>query len=309
MNDNTTSQNSASYTVAAFYKFIPLPDYAEMRGPLRTLCDLHLVRGTILLSPEGINGTVAGLPDGISQVLAYLRSDSRLADLEHKESTNSKIPFRRMKVRLKSEIMGLGAPRTNPLQRVGTYVQADDWNALIDDPDVLVIDTRNDYEVAVGTFARAVNPNIKTFRQFTDYVESELDPKKHTKVAMFCTGGIRCEKASSFLLSKGFPEVHHLKGGILKYLETVDPEQSLWRGECFVFDERVALDHDLSSSGLQRCFGCGAPTTDDDRKSPHFEPGISCPACYPTLDDKTRARRAMRQSQHELAKQSKVPPA
>ena len=287
-------------TVATFYKFVPLPDFAEMRKPFRDLCNSEEVYGTILLSPEGVNATIAGPRSGVANVLARLRSDPRLNDLEHKESVTHEMPFRRMKVRLKKEIMGLGQPLTNPLNTVGHYVKPEDWNSLIQDPDVLLIDTRNDYEVAVGTFPGAIDPHLKTFREFAEFVAENLDRTKHTKVAMFCTGGIRCEKASSFMLDHGFPEVFHLQGGILKYLETVPSEQSLWAGECFVFDERVAVDHGLKATGLQRCFGCGSPTTEDDRLSEKFEAGISCPACHDVMTPKARARREMRQAQHQM---------
>lgn len=228
--------------VAAFYHFTDLPDYETMSSPLKEFCDVHQLKGTILLAKEGINSTIAGSREAIDAVLAYLRNDPRLHDLAHKESYCQGIPFQRMKVRLKKEIVTLGVPDIDPRYRVGTYVDPKDWNALIADPDVIVIDTRNNYEVEFGTFKGAVNPSLETFGEFPNYVQDQLNPEKHQKVAMFCTGGIRCEKASAYMLSQGFGEVYHLKGGILKYIEEVPIEESIWEGECFVFDDRVSID-------------------------------------------------------------------
>lgn len=228
--------------VAAFYHFTDLPDYESLQAPLKQFCDDRQLKGTILLAKEGINSTIAGKREAIDALLAYLRSDPRLQDLEHKESYCQGIPFQRMKVRLKKEIVTLGVPDIDPRHRVGKYVEPKDWNALIADPEVIVIDTRNSYEVEFGTFKGAVDPNIEVFGQFPNYVKEQLDPEKHQKVAMFCTGGIRCEKASAYMLSQGFREVYHLKGGILKYIEEVPPEESVWEGECFVFDDRVSID-------------------------------------------------------------------
>ena len=228
--------------VAAFYHFTDLPDYETMSSPLKEFCDTHQLKGTILLAKEGINSTIAGSREAIDAVLAYLRNDPRLHDLAHKESYCQGIPFQRMKVRLKKEVVTLGVPDIDPRYRVGTYVDPKDWNALIADPDVIVIDTRNNYEVEFGTFKGAVNPSLETFGEFPNYVQDQLNPEKHQKVAMFCTGGIRCEKASAYMLSQGFNEVYHLKGGILKYIEEVLIEESIWEGECFVFDDRVSID-------------------------------------------------------------------
>ncbi len=228
-------------TVAAIYKFVKLPDCAALRAPLLAQCNALDITGTLLLAEEGINGTIAGTRAGIDRILQYLRSDPRLADLGHKESAADHPPFYRMKVKLKKEIVTMGVPGIDPTERVGHYVKPEDWNALISDPDVLLVDTRNDYEVAVGTFKGAVDPRITTFREFPDYVKKHFNPDKQPRVAMFCTGGIRCEKASAYMLQQGFPEVYHLQGGILKYLENVPAEQSLWQGECFVFDQRVAV--------------------------------------------------------------------
>jgi UPF0176 protein len=238
-----------TYKVAALYQFVPLPDFRELKDPLHRLCQDLGIRGTLLLAHEGINGTVAGLDEAVDILMAKLRSGplfaGRLDNLELKYSTASEMPFKRMKVRLKKEIVTLGDPQTDPLRRVGTYVSPDEWNRLLDEPGIVVLDTRNDFEVGMGTFAGAVDPRIARFSEFKDFVRNELDPARHKRVAMFCTGGIRCEKASSYMLAQGFEEVFHLKGGILKYLEDVPQTESRWNGECFVFDERVALGHGL----------------------------------------------------------------
>lgn len=290
--------------IAAFYHFTNLPDYTEMRLPLQQFCITHEVKGTILLAPEGINGTIAGPRPGIDAVFAHLRSDPRMATLEHKESfvdPAEEEPFYRMKVRLKREIVALGLPEVNPNEQVGTYVDPHEWNALISDPEVLVIDTRNDYEYVVGTFRGAINPETRAFREFPAYVRQNLDPKKYKKVAMFCTGGIRCEKATSFMLLEGFEEVYHLKGGILKYLEEVNPEESLWEGECFVFDNRVTVDHYLQPGNYAMCYACKRPLSDEDMESPDYEEGISCPYCVHNLTPEKRVGLAERQKQVKLA--------
>jgi len=238
-----------TYKVAALYQFVPLPDFRELREPLHGLCLELGIRGSLLLAQEGINGTVAGTEEAIDALVAELRDGAlfkgRLDNLELKFSTAAEMPFKRMKVRLKKEIVTLGDPQTDPLRRVGTYVSPGDWNRLLDEPGIVLLDTRNDFEVEMGTFEGAVDPRIKRFSEFKDFVKNELDPKRHRKVAMFCTGGIRCEKASSYMLAQGFEEVFHLKGGILKYLEEVPETESRWNGGCFVFDERVALGHGL----------------------------------------------------------------
>lgn len=253
-----------SVTVTAFYKFVAVADPSALREDLRAFAGARGIKGTILIAPEGINGTVAGADSGIRELLAHLRADPRFADLVSKESCADAPPFGRLKVRLKREIVTLRRPEADPTERVGTYVPPDEWNALISDPDVLVLDTRNAYEVAIGTFRRAVDPETRTFGEFPDFVDAHLDPARHTRVAMFCTGGIRCEKASAYLLAKGFPEVYHLEGGILKYLETVAPEDSLWQGACFVFDERVALEHSVTPGTHVMCRACGAPVAEGD---------------------------------------------
>ena len=253
-----------SYKVAAFYQFVALPDFENLREPLRNMCVALDIRGIILLAAEGINGTVAGRVAAINALMNQLQHgalfDGRLNNLELKFSAAANMPFNRMKVRLKKEIVRLGDPETDPNAQVGTYVDATDWNALIKQDDVLVLDTRNAFEVEMGTFEGAVDPHITRFGEFPDFAGKSLDPNKHTKIAMFCTGGIRCEKASSYLLSQGFKEVYHLKGGILKYLEEIPEDQSLWRGECFVFDQRIALGHGLSERQVLR--GDGADHTD-----------------------------------------------
>jgi len=226
--------------VAALYKFVTLEDFHELREPLLDACREAETCGTLLLAREGINGTIAGSRAGIDRVLAYLRSDPRLADLEHKESVDESMPFYRMKVKLKKEIVTMGVPGIDPNEAVGTYVSPGDWNELLSDPEVLLIDTRNDYEYGIGSFRGAIDPRTTTFREFPEFVRTHLDPRKQKKVAMFCTGGIRCEKASAFMLKEGFEEVYHLQGGILKYLEEVPEQDSIWEGECFVFDNRVA---------------------------------------------------------------------
>jgi UPF0176 protein len=286
--------------VAALYKFVSLPDFAEKQDPLLSYCQSQGIKGTILLAAEGINGTIAGSRQGVDSVLAFLRSDPRLADLEHKESYSQTQPFERLKVRLKAEIVTMGLPEVDPNQQVGTYVSPQEWNDLICDPEVIVIDTRNDYEVNIGTFKTAQNPQTKSFREFPEYVSKNLDPNQHKKVALFCTGGIRCEKASAFMLSQGFTEVYHLKGGILKYLESVPAEESLWEGECFVFDERVAVRHGLELGSHELCFCCGYPISEEDKASPQYEEGISCPHCFDSLTPEKRLRQQEKWKQYRL---------
>jgi len=279
-----------SVIVATLYKFVKLLDYAEKQQPLLSVCEAQRIKGTILLAQEGINGTIAGSRQGIDVVMNFLRSDSRFQDLEYKESTAESPPFQRMKVRLKNEIVTLGVPEVNPSEQVGTYVNPKDWNQIISDPEVTVIDTRNNYEVSIGTFRRAENPQTESFREFPEYVHNNLNPDKNKKVAMFCTGGIRCEKATSYLISQGFEQVYHLKGGILKYLEEVPKEQSLWEGECFVFDERIAVVHGLEPGSYDMCPSCGYPISEHDKASPKYEEGISCPHCFDHLTEEKKAK-------------------
>ncbi|WP_439102674.1 oxygen-dependent tRNA uridine(34) hydroxylase TrhO [Congregibacter sp.] len=288
--------------VAALYKFVALEDYEALREPLLEQCRVHGLKGTLLLAGEGINGTVAGSREAMDAVLAWLRSDPRLKDLDHKESLHDEQPFLRMKVKLKKEIVTMGVPQVDPNRVVGTYVTPGQWDGVLADPDVTLIDTRNDYECAIGSFRGAVDPGITTFRDFPAWVEENLDPDKNSKVAMFCTGGIRCEKASSYLLEQGFDEVYHLKGGILKYLEDVPPESSSWEGECFVFDDRVAVNHNLERGSYDQCFACRHPINAEDLRSDHYVKGVSCPHCIDKQSDEQRARFAERQRQVELAK-------
>ncbi len=293
-----------SQVVATFYKFVQLEDYVNLKQTLLAYCQQQEIKGTILLAAEGINGTIAGKRNNIDAVLAWLRQDARLADLEHKESLAESPPFKRMKVKIKKEIVTIGKPDVNPSQKVGTYVKPSDWNQVIADPDTIVIDTRNDYEVKIGTFKGAINPQTESFRQFTDYANQNLDPNKQKKVAMFCTGGIRCEKASSYLLSQGFKEVYHLQGGILKYIEEIPAKESLWQGECFVFDERVTVKHGLAPGSYHLCYACGHPISAADLASPHYEENVSCPHCYHALtpEKETRQREKQRQRQQNKSK-------
>jgi UPF0176 protein len=286
--------------IAAFYKFVSLDDYQNRRQPLLNLCQQHNIKGTILVAAEGINGTIAGTRSSIDTILAALRSDPCFADLEHKESTATKSPFDRLKVRLKREIVTFGIPTVNPSNLVGTYVKPQDWNELIANPDVLVIDTRNQYEVEIGSFAGSIDPHTDSFTEFPAYVAAHLDPQQHKQIAMFCTGGIRCEKATSYLLSQGFENVYHLQGGILKYLEEIPAAQSQWEGECFVFDDRVAVTHGLEPGTHQLCWGCGNPISQSDLTDLDYEPGICCPRCYATITPEQRASRTERWRQLQL---------
>lgn len=288
--------------VAALYRFVSLPDYRALREPLLDTCLANDVRGTLLLAAEGINGTIAGPRAGIDAVLAHLRADPRLAPLEHKESFDDHQPFYRMKVKLKKEIVTMGVEGIDPNRKVGQYVKPAQWNALVNDPEVVMIDTRNDYECEIGSFRGAIDPKTTNFRQFPQWVKDNLNPEQHRKVAMFCTGGIRCEKASAYMLEAGFEEVYHLEGGILKYLEEVPQEQSTWEGECFVFDNRVAVDHSLEKGSYDQCYGCRRPVSAQDKASEQYQPGICCPACFDTLTDDQRSRFAERQKQMQLAR-------
>ncbi len=291
------------FVVAALYKFVALPDYEELQGKLLDLCQRNGIQGTLLLAEEGINGTVSGTREAIDALLGFLKTDTRFKDLQHKEALYEKQPFYRMKVRLKKEIVTLGAPGLNPREAVGTYVKPKDWNSLISEPDILLIDTRNDYEVEVGTFRGAINPETKTFREFKKFVEEKLDPVRDKKIAMFCTGGIRCEKSTSYLLSKGFENVYHLEGGILQYLEEVPKEKSSWEGECFVFDQRVTVNHDLEKGSYDQCYACRYPITEEEKASPLYIEGVSCPRCHDSLSADQKKRFADRQKQIRLAKE------
>ncbi len=296
------SLDAPSTQVAALYRFVRLEDFENLRAPLLEFCEARGIRGTLLLAEEGINGTIAGTEQAISQVLAYLKRDNRLADLDCKFSYNTDRPFLRMKVKLKKEIVTMGRPGIDPNQCVGRYASPEQWNALIDDPDCLVIDTRNDYEVEIGTFQGAINPNTTSFREFPEWVEENLDPRKHKKVAMFCTGGIRCEKSTSLLVSMGFEDVWHLQGGILNYLEKTPVEQTRWDGECFVFDSRVSVDHYLEKGSYDQCYACRFPIDDAQKASDLFVPGVSCPRCHDAHSEQQRQRFTERQKQISLAR-------
>ncbi len=291
------------FVVAALYKFVDLPDHAGWQSRLQALCEAHAVRGTLLLAHEGINGTICAPGDGMAAVLDWIEAEPRLEGLSLKFSAAPEQAFLRMKVRLKREIVTLGRPEINPSHTTGTYVEPRDWNRLVDDPDVMVIDTRNGYETAIGTFDGAVDPQTDSFREFPEWAARlAADPDRPRKLAMFCTGGIRCEKASALMQDMGFEEVFHLKGGILKYLEEVPAEDSRWQGECFVFDGRVAVDHALRPGRYDMCHACRMPLSDDDKAHPAYAPGVSCHHCLDMTDEASRARFAERQRQITLAR-------
>ncbi|MEE9425618.1 MAG: rhodanese-related sulfurtransferase [Methylococcales bacterium] len=291
-----------NYVVATMYKFVQLSNFKELRAVLHQCCVEQEIKGTILLAEEGLNGTIAGRRESIDNVLTYLRLDQRLADLQTKQSLVAEMPFLRMKVKLKKEIVTMGVPETDPAQLNGQRIDAKDWNALISDPDVLLVDTRNEYEYSIGTFKHAISPETQTFREFPAYVKQHLNPHKHKKIAMFCTGGIRCEKSTNYLLKQGFENVFHLNGGILKYLEEVPENESLWEGECFVFDGRVSVDHNLQEGEYEQCFACRRPVSVEDMQSEYYSEGISCPHCIDTVSEQSRLRFAERQHQITLAK-------
>ena len=292
----------AYFLTAALYKFVELPDFADLKAPLLDCCNNNQVKGTILLASEGINGTIAGSSEGVQAVLAFLRSDPRFADLVHKESFSEKAPFYRLKIRLKREIVTMGIPDINPRLMAGKYVKPDEWNKLLDDPDVVVVDVRNDFEVSMGTFEGAINPKTKSFSELPEWVLRETVLRNKPKVAMFCTGGIRCEKSTAFLRTQGFDEVYHLEGGILKYLETVPEAESRWEGECFVFDERVSVGHGLKSGNYELCRGCRHPISQEDKASELFVLGVSCPHCHDSKTETKKQGLSERQRQIELAK-------
>lgn len=292
-----------STLVCALYKFVALKNFESMRQPLHDTMLEHGIKGTLLLAEEGINGTVSGSQKGIDALLAWLNNDDRLNPISFKMSEHSEQPFYRTKVKLKKEIVTMGVEGIDPRHTVGTYVKPQDWNALIADPEVTVIDTRNEYEIGIGTFKHAINPHTESFREFPSYVSESMDPAKQKKVAMFCTGGIRCEKSTAYLKEQGFEEVYHLEGGILKYLEDVPKSESLWEGDCFVFDNRVAVNHNLEKSDYEQCYACRLPITVEDMHSDQYESGVSCPKCYGKHTDEQIARFREREKQVELAKQ------
>lgn len=307
---NEQARDAAAFKVAALYLFVALPDFEALRAPLTEFCDARQIKGTLLLAREGINGTVAGSPAAIDELISYLKTDNifhnRLAPVDVKYSLSDKAPFRRLKVRLKTEIVTLRAPEADPTQQVGTYVDPQNWNEIISDPEMVVIDTRNDYEVAIGTFKGALDPETKSFTEFKDWVATHLDPTETRKVAMFCTGGIRCEKASSYMMAHGFEEVYHLKGGILRYLEEQPEAESLWEGGCFVFDDRVAVGHDLKPQDFLLCHACRQPLSKEDRAHPDYEIGVQCSYCVNSRSEAERARARERQKQMTLARSKGV---
>ena len=293
----------STIVICALYKFVRLENFTDLREPLLAKMLALELRGTLLLADEGINGTVAGTRTSIDNLLAYLNADERLNGLVHKESFTDEQPFNRTKVKLKKEIVTMGVQGIDPKKVVGTYIKPEDWNDLISDPDVILIDTRNDYEYQVGTFKNAVNPNTESFREFPDYVAQNLDKNAHKKIAMFCTGGIRCEKSTAYMLEQGFEEVYHLEGGILKYLEHVSADNTLWEGECFVFDERVTVDHDLQPGSYKQCHACRLPITEQDMLDAKYQAGVSCPSCFDRVTPEAKQRFAEREKQMQLAKQ------
>lgn len=288
------------WTIATFYKFTSLPEAARLRSPLLQCCQQLGLCGTILLAPEGINATVAGTEMAILSLLQYLQQETAIGAISYQTTTSHQRPFERMKVKLKAEIVTLGCPEADPARQVGTYVAPQDWNRVITTPDTVLLDTRNDFEVKIGSFKGAINPQTRSFREFPDYVKTHLNPRRQPRVAMFCTGGIRCEKASAYLLSQGFETVYHLQGGILNYLQQVPETESLWTGECYVFDQRIAVDHTLTPGHYQMCLACGHPIHARDQQSPDYKPGIACPHCYTSLTPHRRARLQERQRQRQL---------
>ena len=274
-----------TYKVAALYKFTPIEDIETLRKAIYAFADKHApsICGTLLLAPEGINGTIAAAPNEMDTIIEFLDDLLKVNEGELKYSSAEEQPFNRFKVRPKKELITIRKPEANPNKQVGEYVEAEDWNDLLNDPDVIVLDTRNDYETKVGIFEGAVDPGTKIFTEFPEWVDKNLDPTKHKKVAMYCTGGIRCEKASSYMLAHGFENVYHLKGGILKYLETVNKEDSKWEGDCFVFDQRVSVGHGLQEGDWKVCHACREPLSTEDCEREEFEHGISCHHCIETL--------------------------
>ena len=289
-------------TICALYKFTRLDDFEEIQGSLKIFLESLNIRGTLLLAKEGVNGTISGDNDSIMKSLDYLQKDERLVGLEYKFSYSEKPPFKRLKVKLKKEIVTLGVSNIDPIFSSGTYVKPADWNELVNDPDVILIDTRNNYEFEIGSFKGSINPNTETFREFPAYTKNNLEKYRDKKIAMFCTGGIRCEKSTAYLKSKGFENVFHLQGGILKYLEEVKEDESLWEGECFVFDDRVAVKHNLELGKYDQCHACRFPITDEDKEHPHYEKGASCPRCYGTKNSSQVSRYRERERQVQLAK-------
>jgi len=298
--------NTTETIVATFYKFVDWDDFKSLKSLLDKVCNKAGTVGTILLAPEGINGTISGTAQGVQAVLEFLSCDQRLVGLTPKYSTATGKTFKRMKIKIKKEIVSMGKAEVKPAKVTGEYISPEAWNDVIADPDTVVVDARNYYEHSVGTFTNSIQPNTKSFREFPEWVDQELKPmmnEKTKKIAMFCTGGIRCEKASSYLLKEGFEEVLQLQGGIQKYLQEVKPEESLWQGECFVFDDRVSLQHGLIEGDFDMCHACRMPIDENDKVSEHFIEGVSCPNCYNLHSEERKERFVERQKQIELAKQ------
>jgi UPF0176 protein len=287
--------------IASFYKFADLPRYREMQGALLDSLTSAGVKGSILLAEEGLNGTIAAPVGTMTDVISMVSRITEIGPIDCKHATAASMPFKRMKVRLKKEIVTIGNVRANPTEVVGTYVEPQDWNKLIADPETIVIDTRNAYEFRIGTFKNSIDPSTENFSQFPDFVRQQLADKKGARIAMFCTGGIRCEKATSFMKYEGFENVYHLKGGILKYLELIPRDESLWQGDCFVFDERIAVGHGHSATDVSMCFGCLEPVSAHERLSPLYEDGVSCPRCAKKLSDEQKKSNRERQKQVNLA--------
>ncbi|MBI1619693.1 oxygen-dependent tRNA uridine(34) hydroxylase TrhO [Aquamicrobium zhengzhouense] len=294
-------ENNGSFRVAALYRFTSLPQWKELQAPLTEFCEARGIKGTLLLAHEGINGTVAGSYEAIAELIDFLGTIKELDGLELKYSHAGEMPFHRMKVRLKREIVTMGVDTIDPIGDAGTYVEPAEWNQLVSDPDTIIIDTRNAYETAIGTFKGAIDPETTSFTEFPRWAQARHNELKGRKVAMFCTGGIRCEKATAYMRSIGIDDVYHLKGGILKYLEEVKPEESLWEGECFVFDERVSVKHGLEEGDAELCRACRHPLMPEDRESPLYQEGVSCHHCYHTRTEEDRARYAERHKQVMLA--------
>ncbi len=291
----------STVVISALYKFVKLENYKELREDLFKFMESKQIRGTLILAHEGINGTVAGSQDSIDSLKEWFNQTPYFKGIESKESFTNKMPFYRTKVKLKKEIVTLGVEDIDPNQIVGTYLNPNEWNELLADPEVTVIDTRNDYEFKIGTFKNAINPNTKSFREFPNYVKKHLSPEKNKKVAMFCTGGIRCEKSTAYLKKLGFKDVFHLKGGILKYLEEMPKENSIWNGECFVFDDRVTVTHQLEKGTFELCNACRNPLSEEDKKNEKYQKGVSCPQCFDLVSEEKKISFAQRQKQFELA--------
>jgi UPF0176 protein len=307
MGDSVNDHKVKKIYICSLYKFVTLDDYTYFRQPLLNLMKANHIKGTLILAQEGINGTVSGTENALNTLLKWLRADRRLKDIGYHISYHETRPFHRCKVKLKNEIVSMGIESVDPRQDKGQYVSPEQWNQLLEDPEVMVIDTRNEYETQIGTFKNAINPNTRAFREFPDYADKYLSSSQYKKVAMFCTGGIRCEKSTAYLKQKGFEEVYHLKGGILNYLKQMPEDRSKWYGECFVFDNRVAVDHDLQKGQYDQCFACRRPITDQDKQSHKYAPGVSCPHCYDQLTIEQMERFKERQRQTELARQRGEP--